>query len=156
MVDLHFFCQEVNHGHRIVLLFFAQPIPPITKFIGVLNLPRHISTILHQCNYIQPEAVQADFAIAIRLSRAKLPLETGVLAGDEGRSPDDYWRDTFNLALYHLAAGNLDPATQLYRSGCTAPRERLEMAQQDLADLRMVVPDFAAVQTMQQMLSDAD
>jgi hypothetical protein len=72
-----------------------------------------------------------------------------------GRSPDDHWRDTFNLALYHLAASNLDQATQLYRSGRTAPRQRLEIAQQDLADLLMVLPDFAAAQAMQQMMDNA-
>jgi hypothetical protein len=102
----------------------------------------------------------------IRLASAKVSPATGVLAGDEGRSlgaeselrflgADDHWRDTFNLALYHLAAGNLDPATQLYQSGRTAPRQRLEMAQQDLADLLMVVPNLAAAQTMQQILGNA-
>jgi hypothetical protein len=89
------------------------------------------------------------------LASAKVSPATGVLAEAGGRSADDHWRDTFNLAVYHLAAGKLNPATQLYRSGCTAPRQWLEMAQQDLADLLMVVPNLAAAQTMQQILGNA-
>jgi hypothetical protein len=51
--------------------------------------------------------------------------------------------------ISHLAAGQINQATQIYPSTRTAPREWLEMAQQDLADLLTIFPSFASAQAMQ-------
>ncbi|MCY7407778.1 MAG: hypothetical protein LH631_10485 [Alkalinema sp. CAN_BIN05] len=46
------------------------------------------------------------------------------------------WQNTFNLALYHLAAGDQQEFDMLYCSGLNAPQEMIEMAVRDLEDLR--------------------
>ncbi len=58
------------------------------------------------------------------------------------------WKDRRDRAhisaLYHLAAGYTEVAhNNLYQSARHAPREWLDMAQQDLADLRTILPQSA-------------
>ena len=50
-------------------------------------------------------------------------------------NPED-WQNTSNLALYHLVAGHQQESESLYRSGLNAPQEMIEMAVQDLEELR--------------------
>lgn len=48
--------------------------------------------------------------------------------------PND-WQNTFNLALYHFAAGHYKESDMLYNSGLNASQEIIEMAIRDLEEL---------------------
>jgi tetratricopeptide (TPR) repeat protein len=50
------------------------------------------------------------------------------------------WRNTFNLALYQLTAGQTTEADPLYREGANAPLHILQEATDDLEDLLTVLP----------------
>jgi tetratricopeptide (TPR) repeat protein len=88
----------------------------------------------------QPTAAQTDLATAIRIATAK--VETSPLGSD------DNWRNTLN----HLAAGDTATAIPLYQSAHSAPRHWHDMAQQDLADLRSILPQHPHIQAMSAFL----
>ncbi|HEX6387691.1 MAG TPA: tetratricopeptide repeat protein, partial [Anaerolineae bacterium] len=59
-----------------------------------------------------------------------------------GENPQD-WRNTFNLAIYHLAAGNAATAEQLYNEALIAPPTYLREAIQDLDDFLHLFPEHS-------------
>jgi hypothetical protein len=50
------------------------------------------------------------------------------------------WQNTFNLAVYHLAAGQTAVANRLYREGINAPPHSIRDAINDLEDCLTVQP----------------
>jgi tetratricopeptide (TPR) repeat protein len=90
-----------------------------------------------------PDLAHTDFQQAISL--AQIEYE---------KDPTD-WRNTFNLALYHLTAGNQQDSDRLYQSGLNAPSEWREEAIQDLTDFLNLFPDHQPVQQMQALLQSS-
>ena len=88
----------------------------------------------------QPESAATDFQQAITISTSNYE-----------KDPIDY-QNTFNLALYHLAAGHHEDSDRLYTSSLTAPIEWLEMAIADLDDFLRLFPDRPSDQLLQQRL----
>jgi tetratricopeptide (TPR) repeat protein len=70
------------------------------------------------------------------------------------KDPIDY-RNTFNLALYHLAAAHPEESDRLYTSNLTAPIEWLQMAIDDLDNFLHLFPDHAQAQQVKQRLQGA-
>jgi hypothetical protein len=70
------------------------------------------------------------------------------------RLPIDY-QNTFNLALYHLAAAHPEASDRLYTSNLTAPIEWLQMAIDDLDDFLHLFPDHSQAQQVKQLLQGA-
>ncbi len=64
-------------------------------------------------------------------------------------------QNTFNLALYHLAAGHHEESDRLYTSSLTAPIEWLEMAIDDLDNFLQLFPDRPEAQQVKQRLQGA-
>ncbi|MDJ0716143.1 MAG: hypothetical protein QNJ54_18265 [Prochloraceae cyanobacterium] len=64
------------------------------------------------------------------------------------------WRNTFNLALYHLASGEEERAERLYREALFtgASSERIREAIRDLVHFLVVFPDRPKAQSMQELL----
>ncbi|XGV96181.1 MAG: tetratricopeptide repeat protein [Leptolyngbya sp. BL-A-14] len=89
-------------------------------------------------NQLQP--VQTDLATAIQLAQTKYE-----------QSPTD-WQNTFNLALYHLAADHTETADALYHQSLTAPAEWLRMGIDDLQDFLTLFPNHAQAQQMVTLL----
>jgi len=85
----------------------------------------------------------ADLSAAIRLAGMKY-----------ASLPHD-WRNELNLALYHLAAGELDEAERLYQ--CAIENELLlhlaREAMADLDDLLRVLPERAGAKEMRSLLA---
>jgi tetratricopeptide (TPR) repeat protein len=90
----------------------------------------------------QPENAKSDFAKAIELAQQ-----------DYDKKPEDH-QNTFNLAIYHLAAGNLDQSKHFYRDALNrrASAERIREAIRDLEDLLRVFPGHEAAQRFKQGL----
>jgi hypothetical protein len=61
------------------------------------------------------------------------------------KDPIDY-QNTFNLALYNLAAAHPEESDRLYTSSLTAPIERLQMAIDDLDNFLHLFPDHTQAQ----------
>jgi tetratricopeptide (TPR) repeat protein len=79
----------------------------------------------------QADTAQADLRVAIQYARNKYDTDA------------KYWRNTFNLALYHLAAGEVEEAERLYRvalAGGASPYLVRE-AIRDLDDFLGLFPD---------------
>jgi tetratricopeptide (TPR) repeat protein len=91
----------------------------------------------------QPESAAPDFQKALIAAQAIY-----------GKDPSDY-QNTFNLALYHLAAGHHEESDRLYTSNLTAPIEWLQMAIDDLDDFLQLFPDSAIGQQTKQRLQGA-
>jgi len=90
----------------------------------------------------QTDQAQADLTAAIQ--RAQEAYE---------EEPQD-WQNTFNLALYHLAAGEAEEAERLYRaalSGGASPR-LIRMAIRDLDGFLVFFPDHVQAQAMRHLL----
>ncbi len=70
------------------------------------------------------------------------------------------YQNTFNRALYHLAAGHHEDSDRLYTSSLTAPMadgrsetiEWLQMAIDDLDDFLHLFPDHSQAQQIKQLL----
>ncbi len=91
----------------------------------------------------QPEPAETDFQKAITITTSQYE-----------KDPID-WRNTFNLALYHLAAGHHEESDRLYTSNLTAPIEYLQMAISDLDDFLHLFPDHTQAQQVKQLLQGA-
>jgi tetratricopeptide (TPR) repeat protein len=91
----------------------------------------------------QPEPAETDFQKAISVATAKYE-----------KDQIDY-QNTFNLALYHLAAGHHEESDRLYTSSLTAPIEWLQMAIDDLNDYLQLFPDCTIGQQSKQRLQAA-
>jgi tetratricopeptide (TPR) repeat protein len=88
-----------------------------------------------------PGAADTDIVRAIDLAQTQYDQD-----------PTD-WRNTFNLALYHLVADHFDLAEALYRNAkVEASRDRIEAAQRDLQDFLSLFPDHAIAQRMVTLL----
>jgi tetratricopeptide (TPR) repeat protein len=91
----------------------------------------------------QLEPAKADLKQAIAIAQAAYE-----------KDPIDY-QNTFNLALYHLAAAHPEESDRLYTSNLTAPIEWLQMAIDDLDDFLQLFPDHPQAQQVKQMLQGA-
>jgi tetratricopeptide (TPR) repeat protein len=91
----------------------------------------------------QPEPAENDFQKAISTSTSKYE-----------KDPID-WCNTFNLALYHLAAAHPEESDRLYTSNLAAPIEWLQMAIDDLDDFLHLCPDHSQAQQAKQLLQGA-
>jgi tetratricopeptide (TPR) repeat protein len=91
----------------------------------------------------QSESANPDFQKAITI--AQLTHE---------KDPTNH-QNTFNLALYHLAAANQAESDRLYTTTLTAPKEWLEMAISDLDDFLHLFPDHSQAQQVRSMLQEA-
>jgi tetratricopeptide (TPR) repeat protein len=90
----------------------------------------------------QTDQALSDLTLAIQRARERYE-----------RGPQQ-WRNTFNLALYNLAAGEAEEAERLYRealSGGASPY-RISEALRDLEDFLCVLPDHSEVQAMRELL----
>jgi tetratricopeptide (TPR) repeat protein len=99
----------------------------------------HLRAIAH-FKLNQAELAETDFQKAISISTLKYE-----------KDPIDY-RNTFNLALYHLAAAHPEESDRLYTSNLTAPIEWLQMAIDDLDDFLHLFPDRSQAQQVKQLL----
>ncbi len=89
------------------------------------------------------EEAGQDFAAAI------------VQAEETHRENPGDWRTTFNLALYHIAAGNPARAESLYRQAAEgAPLGLIRMAVQDLDDFLYLFPNHPHAAKMRRFLQD--
>ncbi len=90
----------------------------------------------------QAEQAQASIVTAIDLAQQSYE-----------KDPEN-WRNTFNLALYHLASGEEERAERLYREGLFggAYEERIQEAVKDLDHFLVVFPEHPQAQSMQQLL----
>ncbi len=84
----------------------------------------------------------ADFTQAITLAQS-----------DYKTNPQD-WRNTLNLAVYHLAAGHTQDAERLYHEGIQAPENFIREAITDLDDLLRLFPDHSQAQTIRAFLQE--
>ncbi len=93
----------------------------------------------------QPDKAWADLALAIKLAKQHYEKD----AKD--------WRNTFNLALYYLAAQYTQPAERLYRHVLSqaASSESIRKAIQDLNDFLTVFPDHVQATSMRQLLQSS-
>ncbi|MEH2302724.1 MAG: tetratricopeptide repeat protein [Nostoc sp.] len=86
-----------------------------------------------------------DLALAIKLAKQHYEKDT------------KDWRNTFNLALYYLAAQYTQPAEQLYRYTLSqgASLERIHVAIQDLNYFLTVFPNHVQATSMRQLLQSS-
>ncbi|MCC5622362.1 tetratricopeptide repeat protein [Nostoc sp. CHAB 5715] len=93
----------------------------------------------------QANKAQIDLALAIKLAKQHYEKDT------------KDWRNTFNLALYYLAAHYTQPAEQLYRYTLSqgASLERIHIAIQDLNDFLTVFPNHVQATSMRQLLQSS-
>ncbi|AUB36818.1 Tetratricopeptide [Nostoc flagelliforme CCNUN1] len=93
----------------------------------------------------QANKAQTDLALAIKLAKQHYEKDT------------KDWRNTFNLALYYLAAHYTQPAEQLYQYTLSqgASLERIRIAIQDLNDFLTVFPDHVQATSMRQLLQSS-
>ncbi|MCY7323723.1 MAG: tetratricopeptide repeat protein, partial [Phormidesmis sp. CAN_BIN36] len=90
----------------------------------------------------QVEQAKADLAQALYLAQA-----------DYEKDPED-WVNTFNLALYHLAAKEDEQAKSFYRDALRrdAPAPRIRLALQDLENFLTIFPDHRLARAAHQVL----
>ncbi|MEH2452744.1 tetratricopeptide repeat protein [Nostoc sp.] len=93
----------------------------------------------------QANKAQIDLALAIKLAKQHYEKDT------------KDWRNTFNLALYYLAAHYTQPAEQLYQYTLSqgASLERIHVAIQDLNYFLTVFPDHVQATSMRQLLQSS-
>ncbi|MEH2162756.1 MAG: tetratricopeptide repeat protein [Nostoc sp.] len=93
----------------------------------------------------QPDKARADLALAMKLAKEYYEKDS------------KNWRNSFNLALYYLAAQYNQPAEQLYRHTISqgASLERIRIAVQDLNDFLTVFPDHVQATSMRQLLQSS-
>jgi tetratricopeptide (TPR) repeat protein len=90
----------------------------------------------------QADCASDDLVKAIQLSQQ-----------EQTKKPDNH-RNTFNLAVYHLVAGNLLTALEFYQSALQqgATQTKIRDAIQDLKDLLQLFPNNTAAQQTKEML----
>jgi len=90
----------------------------------------------------QVEQAKTDLSQAIRLAQA-----------DHEKDPE-CWRNTFNLALYYLAAGEDEQAKSFYRDTLrrAAPPPRIRAALQDLENFLTIFPAHRLARAAHQVL----
>jgi tetratricopeptide (TPR) repeat protein len=90
----------------------------------------------------QSDKARADLALAMKLAKQHYEKDAR------------NWRNSFNLALYYLAAQYNQPAEQLYRYTLSqgASIERIRIAIQDLNDFLAVFPNHVLATSMRQLL----
>ena len=96
----------------------------------------------------QPDKAQADLALAMKLAKEHY-----------AKDPQN-WRNSFNLALYYLAAEYNQPAEQLYRHTLSQGasfdiRIAIKVAIQDLNDFLTVFPNHVQATSMRQLLQSS-
>ncbi|QHG16789.1 hypothetical protein [Nostoc sp. ATCC 53789] len=93
----------------------------------------------------QPDKARADLALAMKLAKEHYEKDAR------------NWRNSFNLALYYLAAQYNQPAEHLYRHTISqgASLERIRIAVQDLNDFLAVFPNHVQATSMQQLLQSS-
>jgi tetratricopeptide (TPR) repeat protein len=87
--------------------------------------------------------------------RAQVDLTAAILRAREAyEKASKDWRNTLNLALYHLAAGEAEHAERLYREALSgaAPPHRVLEAMHDLEDFLHVFPNHVQAQAMRELL----
>jgi len=90
----------------------------------------------------QSDKAQEDFTTAIKL------------ASDKYEKNPQEWRNTFNLAVYLLASGDIEKAENLYREAAkAAPPTRINEAKLDLDDFLKAFPNSKAAELMRQLLT---
>ncbi len=91
-----------------------------------------------------PEAAHTDITRAIDLAQTKY-----------AKDPTD-WKNTFNLALYHLVANHFDSAYGLYQNALGAAScDRIQIAQRDLQDFLILFPDHVPAQRLVALLGSS-
>ncbi|MEA5601536.1 tetratricopeptide repeat protein [Nostoc sp. UHCC 0252] len=93
----------------------------------------------------QPDKAWTDLALAIKLAKQNYEKD----AKD--------WSNTFNLALYYLAAQYIQPAERLYRYALSkgASSESIRETIQDLDDFLTVFPDHVQATSIRQLLQSS-
>jgi tetratricopeptide (TPR) repeat protein len=90
-----------------------------------------------------------------RPENAKTDLERAIQLAHQSytETPDDH-QNTFNLALYYLAADNIEQSKQVYRDALNraVPAARIRDAIRDLEDFLIVFPGHQAAQSFKQGL----
>ncbi|MBD2383901.1 tetratricopeptide repeat protein [Cylindrospermum sp. FACHB-282] len=93
----------------------------------------------------QADKARADLAVAIKLAKQHYEQD------------HQDWHNTFNLALYYLAAQYTQPVEKLYRYALSqgASLEGIRAAIQDLNDFLNVFPENVSAQYMRQLLQSS-
>ncbi|MEH2369042.1 tetratricopeptide repeat protein [Nostoc sp.] len=93
----------------------------------------------------QPDKAWADLAIAINVAKQHYEKDA------------EDWSNTFNLALYYLAAQYIQPAERLYRYALSkgASSESVRKTIQDLDDFLTVFPDHVQATSIRQLLQSS-
>ncbi|MBD2576775.1 ATP-binding protein [Oscillatoria sp. FACHB-1406] len=89
---------------------------------------------------------------------ARNDLQNAIQLAQQAYNKDPkHWSNTFNLALYFLAADNIEEAKHFYRDALTrgAPPERIKEAIRDLEDFLRIFPQNANAQAARQFLQRA-
>jgi tetratricopeptide (TPR) repeat protein len=87
--------------------------------------------------------------------KAQVDLTLAILRAREAyEQASEDWRNTLNLALYHLAAGEAEHAERFYREALSgaAPPHRLLDAMRDLEDFLHIFPNHVQAQAMRDRL----
>ena len=112
-----------------------------------MNPKNDWSLYLRALNYFvrnQADSAKADLNKAIQIAQQ-----------EQTEKPSNY-QNTFNLAIYHLIAGNLSNAQEFYQSALheCASLVKIRGAIQDLKDLLRVFPENTAAQQIKVMLEE--
>jgi tetratricopeptide (TPR) repeat protein len=112
-----------------------------------MNPKNDWSLYLRALNYFvrnQADSAKADLNKAIQIAQQ-----------EQTEKPSNY-QNTFNLAIYHLIAGNLSNAQEFYQSALheCASLVKIRVAIQDLKDLLRVFPENTAAQQIKVMLEE--
>ena len=93
----------------------------------------------------QPDKAWADLAVAINVAKQHYEKDA------------EDWSNTFNLALYYLAAQYIQPAERLYRYALSkgASSESVRKTIQDLDDFLTVFPDHVQATSIRQLLQSS-
>ncbi|NET62454.1 MAG: hypothetical protein F6K47_42055 [Symploca sp. SIO2E6] len=97
------------------------------------------------------------YLILHQTDSAKADLNKAIqIAQNKHTEKPDNCRNTFNLALYHLVAGNLSTAQEFYQTAIQqgASQFQIREAIQDLTDLLRVFPENTAAQQIKANLSE--
>jgi tetratricopeptide (TPR) repeat protein len=90
-----------------------------------------------------------------QIDRAQVDLTAAIVRAREAyEKASEDWRNTLNLALYHLGAGEAEHAERFYREALSgaAPPHRVLEAMQDLEDFLHLFPNHTQAQAMHDML----
>ena len=132
-------------------LMLSDPISSLEDFDSYYGTDVEVDlSIDHHTKYLRsltltkldrPTEAQTDLQSAIDLAQAK-----------QAKDPID-WQNNFNLALYYLAAGQIEESCELYDRASEASTEMVEMAIRDLDDYLMLFPDRLQAREVRDWLS---